>query len=33
MPRIVADWLADHVELPADLTTEQLAADLVRVGL
>ncbi|WP_407318151.1 phenylalanine--tRNA ligase subunit beta [Isoptericola halotolerans] len=33
MPRIVADWLADHVELPADLTTEQLAAALVRVGL
>ncbi|WP_277212851.1 phenylalanine--tRNA ligase subunit beta [Isoptericola croceus] len=33
MPRIVADWLADHVDLPADLTTEQLAADLVRVGL
>jgi len=33
MPRIVKDWLADHVELPADLTTEQLAADLVRVGL
>ncbi|WP_402468077.1 phenylalanine--tRNA ligase subunit beta [Isoptericola aurantiacus] len=33
MPRIVADWLADHVELPADLTTSQLAADLVRVGL
>jgi len=33
MPRIVADWLADHVELPADLTTSRLAADLVRVGL
>ncbi|MEG3614808.1 phenylalanine--tRNA ligase subunit beta [Isoptericola haloaureus] len=33
MPRIVADWLADHVELPADLSAEQLAADLVRVGL
>ncbi len=33
MPRIVADWLADHVDLPGGLTTEQLAADLVRVGL
>lgn len=33
MPRIVMDWLADHVELPADLTAERLAADLVRVGL
>jgi len=27
------DWLADHVELPADLTVEQLAEDLVRVGI
>ena len=27
------DWLADHVEVPADLTAEQLAADLVKVGL
>ncbi|MBD8079153.1 phenylalanine--tRNA ligase subunit beta [Cellulosimicrobium arenosum] len=33
MPNIVIDWLGDHVELPADLTAEQLAADLVRVGL
>ncbi len=33
MPRIVKDWLADHVELPADLTADRLAADLVRVGL
>ncbi|MFI2363505.1 phenylalanine--tRNA ligase subunit beta [Promicromonospora sp. NPDC019610] len=33
MPLIVKDWLADHVELPADLTAEQLAADLVKVGL
>ncbi|WP_125775342.1 phenylalanine--tRNA ligase subunit beta [Antribacter gilvus] len=33
MPLIVKEWLADHVELPADLTAEQLAADLVRVGL
>ncbi|GAB2502993.1 phenylalanine--tRNA ligase subunit beta [Promicromonospora xylanilytica] len=33
MPLIVKDWLADHVEVPADLTAEQLAADLVKVGL
>jgi phenylalanyl-tRNA synthetase beta chain len=33
VPLIVKDWLADHVELPADLTAEQLAADLVKVGL
>jgi len=33
MPRIPLSWLGDHVELPADLTAEQLAADLVRVGL
>lgn len=33
MPLIVKDWLADHVELPADLTAERLAADLVKVGL
>ncbi|WP_051432934.1 phenylalanine--tRNA ligase subunit beta, partial [Promicromonospora kroppenstedtii] len=33
MPLIVKDWLADHVDLPADLTAEQLAADLVKVGL
>jgi phenylalanyl-tRNA synthetase beta chain len=33
MPRIVMDWLGEHVELPAGLTAEQLAADLVRVGL
>ncbi|MFD6175965.1 MULTISPECIES: phenylalanine--tRNA ligase subunit beta [unclassified Isoptericola] len=33
MPRIVTDWLGDHVELPADLTAEQLAAALVKVGL
>lgn len=26
-------WLGDHVALPAGLTAEQLAADLVRVGL
>ena len=33
MPRIPLTWLGEHVELPADLTAEQLAADLVRVGL
>ena len=33
MPRIPLTWLAEHVDLPADLTAEQLAADLVRVGL
>ena len=26
-------WLGDHVAIPAGLTAEQLAADLVRVGL
>ncbi|MBE1876492.1 phenylalanine--tRNA ligase subunit beta [Myceligenerans pegani] len=33
MPRIVKDWLADHVELPAGLAAEQLAEALVKVGL
>ncbi|WP_066463372.1 phenylalanine--tRNA ligase subunit beta [Sanguibacter suarezii] len=33
MPYISLSWLGEHVELPADLTAEQLAADLVRVGL
>ncbi|MDO5025850.1 MAG: phenylalanine--tRNA ligase subunit beta [Trueperella sp.] len=33
MPLIPIDWLAEHVEVPADLTATQLAADLVRVGL
>lgn len=33
MPRIPLTWLAEHVDLPAGLTAEQLAADLVRVGL
>ncbi|MFT0847091.1 phenylalanine--tRNA ligase subunit beta [Actinomycetaceae bacterium L2_0104] len=33
MPLIPIDWLASHVEVPADLTPEQLAADLVKVGL
>jgi len=33
MPYVVKDWLAEHVEVPADLSAEQLAAALVRVGL
>ncbi|MFY9263688.1 MAG: phenylalanine--tRNA ligase subunit beta [Actinomycetaceae bacterium] len=33
MPRIPIDWLATHVEVPADLSAQQLAADLVKVGL
>ncbi|SDS60888.1 phenylalanyl-tRNA synthetase beta subunit [Paraoerskovia marina] len=33
MPHIVLDWLAEHVDLPEGLGAEQLAADLVRVGL
>ena len=33
MPMIDIDWLKDHVEVPEGLTYEQLAKDLVRVGL
>ncbi len=33
MPRVPLSWLGEHVELPADLTATQLAADLVKVGL
>ncbi|MCL2595329.1 MAG: phenylalanine--tRNA ligase subunit beta, partial [Promicromonosporaceae bacterium] len=33
MPLVAKEWLADHVELPADLTAAQLAAALVKVGL
>lgn len=33
MPRVPLSWLAEHVALPAGTTAEQLAADLVRVGL
>jgi len=33
MPNIPLTWLGEHVELPAGLTGEQLAVDLVRVGL
>jgi phenylalanyl-tRNA synthetase beta chain len=33
MPRIPLTWLAEHVALPAGLDAEQLAVDLVKVGL
>ena len=33
MPMVDIDWLKEHVEVPEDLTYEQLAKDLVRVGL
>ncbi|MCL2668906.1 MAG: phenylalanine--tRNA ligase subunit beta, partial [Micrococcales bacterium] len=33
MVLVPVKWLGDHVEIPEDLTAEQLAADLVRVGL
>ena len=33
MPRIPLTWLADHVELPDGISAEQVAADLVSVGL
>lgn len=33
MPMVDIDWLKDHVEVPDGLTYEQLAKDLVRVGL
>ena len=33
MPLVPIEWLASHVEVPADLTPEQLAAALVKVGL
>lgn len=33
MPYVPIEWLAEHVDVPADLTATQLAADLVRVGL
>ncbi|WP_435299916.1 phenylalanine--tRNA ligase subunit beta [Timonella sp. A28] len=33
MPLISLPWLAEHVEIPHDLTAEQLASDLVKVGL
>ncbi len=33
MPRIPMNWLGEHVELPENLTPEELAAALVKVGL
>lgn len=33
MPMVPISWLADHVEVPADLDAAQLAAALVKVGL
>ena len=33
MPMVDIDWLKDHVEVPDGLTYEQLAKDLVKVGL
>ncbi len=33
MPMVDIDWLKDHVEVPENLTYEQLAQDLVKVGL
>lgn len=33
MPMVDIDWLREHVEVPQDLSYEQLAKDLVRVGL
>ncbi|GAA4424140.1 phenylalanine--tRNA ligase subunit beta [Georgenia halophila] len=33
MPYVPMSWLAEHVKVPSGTTAEQLAADLVRVGL
>ncbi|SED89393.1 phenylalanine--tRNA ligase subunit beta [Ruania alba] len=33
MPLVPLPWLREHVDVPAGTTAEQLAADLVRVGL
>ncbi|RSX53203.1 phenylalanine--tRNA ligase subunit beta [Bifidobacterium goeldii] len=33
MPMVDIDWLKEHVSVPEDLTYEQLAKDLVKVGL
>ena len=33
MPMVDIDWLKDHVEVPEGFTYEQLAKDLVKVGL
>ena len=32
MPYVPIEWLREHVDVPAGLSAEQLAADLVRVG-
>lgn len=33
MPQVSIEWLRDHVRLPEEYDVEQLAADLVKVGL
>ena len=33
MPYVPIEWLREHVDVPTGLSAEQLAADLVRVGL
>lgn len=33
MPYVPIEWLREHVDVPSGTTAEQLAADLVRVGL
>ncbi|GAA2234291.1 phenylalanine--tRNA ligase subunit beta [Rarobacter faecitabidus] len=33
MPYVIKDWLAEHVKVPADMTAEELARALVKVGL
>ncbi len=33
MPFVSLSWLGDHVQIPEDATIEDLAADLVRVGI
>ena len=33
MAFVTVDWLSDHVNIPAGLDAQKLAADLVRVGL
>ena len=33
MPYVPIEWLREHVDVPSGTTAEQLAADLVKVGL
>lgn len=33
MPYVPIEWLREHVDVPSDLTAEQLAFDLVKIGL